>query len=64
MSTIQCRLNCGKCLCCEQRSASPTLKSWLCLVSRSPFSLRLMLAERLLGKKPGNACCPHLIWRG
>lgn len=64
MSTLKCCLDCGKCFQTEKPASSATLKSWLCLLSRSPFSLRLMLVEKLLGEKRGSRSCPNLIWRG
>ncbi|MBA8864146.1 hypothetical protein FHW11_001252 [Pantoea agglomerans] len=40
------------------------MKSWLCLLTRSPFTLRLMLLEKLLGHKSDDRRCENLIWRG
>jgi len=64
MSTMKCCLDCGKCFQTETPASSGALKSWLCLLSRSPFSLRLMLVEKLLGTKQNTRSCPNLIWRG
>jgi len=64
MSTMKCCLDCGKCFQTAQPASSSSLKAWLCLLSRSPFSLRLMLVEKLLGTKRNDRDCPNLIWRG
>ncbi|NIF22926.1 MULTISPECIES: hypothetical protein [Pantoea] len=63
MSTMKCCLDCGKCF---QAKSAPAVdvKSWLCVLTRSPFSLKLMLIEKLTGKKIGERTCPNLIWRG
>lgn len=64
MSTLKCCLDCGKCFQREKQASSSELKSWLCLLTRSPFTLRLMLLEKLLGIKSTGRACPNLIWRG
>ncbi|QDY41452.1 hypothetical protein [Candidatus Pantoea soli] len=64
MSTMKSCLDCGKCFQVEQRKPALELKSLLCLFSRSPFALRLMLLEKLAGKKVAERPCPNLIWRG
>ncbi|RPE03851.1 hypothetical protein BBB56_05070 [Candidatus Pantoea deserta] len=64
MSTMKCCIDCGKCFQTEKQASSSTLKSWLCLLSRSPFSLRLMLVEKLLGTPRDDRHCSKLIWRG
>jgi len=64
MSTIKNCLDCGKCFGVEQSTSSVELKSWLCLLTRSPFALRLMLIEKLTGKSLTSRPCPNLIWRG
>nr|MBA2815047.1 hypothetical protein [Candidatus Pantoea persica] len=55
MRTMKCCLDCGKCFQTEKPDSSAVLKPWLCLLSRSPFSLRLMLVEKMLGKKTAIA---------
>lgn len=63
MSTMKCCFDCGKCFQVEKKAPAMDVKSLLCLFSRSPFALRLMLLEKLTGKKTERAC-PNLIWRG
>lgn len=63
MSTLKCCLDCSKCFQAE-KTTSEDIKSWLCLLTRSPFTLRLMLIEKLLGNKPDDRRCQKLIWRG
>ncbi|MEG3112721.1 MULTISPECIES: hypothetical protein [Pantoea] len=63
MSTLKSCLDCSKCFQAE-KTTSVDIKSWLCLLTRSPFTLRLMLIEKLLGKKTDNRRCQNLIWRG
>jgi len=64
MSMMKSCLDCGKCFRAEQSKPAFELKSLLCLFTRSPFALRLMLIEKLTGKKIAGHPCPHLIWRG
>ncbi|WP_256849425.1 hypothetical protein [Pantoea sp. Fr-CA_6] len=63
MSTLKCCLDCSKCFQAEKKT-TPEMKSWLCLLTRSPFTLRLMLLEKLLGHKSDDRRCQNLIWRG
>lgn len=63
MSTLKCCLDCSKCFQAEKKTTKE-MKSWLCLLTRSPFTLRLMLLEKLLGHKPDDRRCQNLIWRG
>ena len=63
MSTLKCCLDCSKCFQAEKKT-SMEMKSWLCLLTRSPFTLRLMLLEKLLGHKSDDRRCQNLIWRG
>ncbi|MXP49214.1 hypothetical protein FD733_06710 [Pantoea sp. Eser] len=63
MSTLKCCLDCSQCFQAEKRTTTE-MKSWLCLLTRSPFTLRLMLIEKLLCKKPEDRRCQNLIWRG
>lgn len=63
MSTMKCCFDCGKCFQSEKKASAVDIKSLLCLFSRSPFALRLMLLEKLTGKKTDRPC-PNLIWRG
>ena len=44
MSTLKCCLDCSKCFQAEKKTTTE-MKSWLCLLTRSPFTLRLMLIE-------------------
>lgn len=44
MSTLKCCLDCSKCFQAEKKTTTE-MKSWLCLLTRSPFTLRLMLLE-------------------
>lgn len=64
MSTMKNCLDCGKCFQAEQSKPAFDLKSFLCLFSRSPFTLRLMLIEKLTGKQRDERPCSKLIWRG
>lgn len=64
MTTMKNCLDCGKCFQVEQSKPAFELKSLLCLFSRSPFALRLMLIEKLTGKHLVERPCPNLIWRG
>ncbi|ALV92902.1 MULTISPECIES: hypothetical protein [Pantoea] len=64
MTTMKNCLDCGKCFQAEQSKPAFELKSLLCLFSRSPFALRLMLVEKLTGKQLVERPCPNLIWRG
>ena len=64
MTTMKSCLDCGKCFQAEKSAPAFELKSLLCLFSRSPFALRLMLIEKLTGKKLVERPCPNLIWRG
>ena len=64
MSTMKSCLDCGKCFRAEKSKPAFELKSLLCLFTRSPFALRLMLIEKLTGKKIAERPCPNLIWRG
>lgn len=64
MSTMKSCLDCGKCFQTVPGKPAFELKSLLCLFSRSPFALRLMLLEKLTGKKIAAQPCPNLIWRG
>lgn len=63
MSTLKCCLDCSKCFKAEKKTTTE-MKSWLCLLTRSPFTLRLMLLEKLLGHKSDDRRCQNLIWRG
>jgi len=63
MSTLKCCADCSKCFQAEKKTTTE-MKSWLCLLTRSPFTLRLMLIEKLLGKEPEDRRCQNLIWRG
>jgi len=63
MSTLKNCLDCGKCPQAAQRKPAFDIKSLLCLFSRSPFALRLMLLEKLAGKKCERPC-EQIIWRG
>ncbi|MGC0918275.1 hypothetical protein [Pantoea agglomerans] len=63
MSTLKCCLDCSKCFQTEKKTTTE-MKSWLCLLTRSPFTLRLMLLEKLLGHKSDDRRCENLIWRG
>lgn len=64
MNTMKNCPDCGKCFRVEQNKPAFELKSLLCLFSRSPFALRLMLIEKLIGKSLSDRPCPNLIWRG
>lgn len=64
MSTMKCCLDCGKCFQAEKQAPAMDIRSLLCLFTRSPFALRLMLIEKLSGKKIAERTCPNLIWRG
>lgn len=63
MSVMKSCMDCGKCF---QRgnSADANWKSVLCLLTRSPFRLRLLLLERLTGHCADRQRCRQLIWRG
>ncbi|ARF49490.1 hypothetical protein [Pantoea stewartii] len=61
MSTLKSCIDCSKCFQAEKTTSG---KSLWCLLTRSPFTLRLMLIERLLGQQPETRYCQKLIWRG
>ena len=63
MSTLKCCLDCSKCLQAVNKTKTE-MKCCLCLMTRSPFTLRLMLLEKLLGHKSDDRRCQNLIWRG
>ncbi|MDU4095077.1 MAG: hypothetical protein E7H57_17665 [Pantoea sp.] len=63
MSTMKRCLDCGKCVQ-RTRQAKVSWRAILCLLTLSPFRLRLMLLERLAGSCMEGAHCPRLIWRG
>ncbi|URQ61986.1 hypothetical protein LQ939_06860 [Pantoea alhagi] len=63
MNTPQHCLDCGRCVQ-RTRQANMSWRGILCLLTQSPFRLRLMLLERLTGECAQSANCPRLIWRG
>lgn len=63
MSTMKRCLACGKCVQ-RTRQADASWRDILCLLTHSPFRLRLMLLERLAGSCAQSVDCPRLIWRG
>lgn len=63
MNTMKRCLDCGRCVQ-RTRQANFSWRGILCLLTQSPFRLRLMLLERLAGNCTESANCPHLIWRG
>ena len=63
MNTMKRCLECGKCVQ-RTRQTDVGWKGILCLLTHSPFRLRLMLLERLAGSCAQSAECPRLIWRG
>lgn len=62
MSTLKSCIDCSKCFQAEKSTSG--MKSWWCLLTRSPFTLRLMLINKLLGEQPEERHCQKLIWRG
>ncbi|ARJ40631.1 hypothetical protein B1H58_00550 [Pantoea alhagi] len=63
MNTTKHCLDCGRCVQ-RTRQANMSWRGILCLLTQSPFRLRLMLLERLTGECAESANCPRLIWRG
>jgi len=63
MNTMKRCLDCGKCVQ-RNRQAGASWRTILCLLTQSPFRLRLMLLERLTGGCTQSVDCPRLIWRG
>ena len=57
MNRLKSCLDCGKCVQ-RHRPAEVSWKRLLCLLTRSPFRLRLMLLERLTGSCAESANCP------
>ena len=63
MNTMKRCLDCGKCVQ-RTRQADAGWKGMLCLLTRSPFRLRLALLDMLTSGCAETERCPRLIWPG
>ncbi|MFD1802935.1 hypothetical protein ACFSFZ_12140 [Mixta tenebrionis] len=63
MNTMRRCLDCGRCVQ-RSRQVGSDWRSLLCLLTRSPFRLRLALLALLSGRCSAGASCSRPIWRG